>query len=632
MPKRKTQEEFIQEAQAKHNGFYNYSQVIYKNSKAKVTVVCPNHGEFEIAASHHLNGLGCRKCYSIRLRNTQSAVIAKFRETHGDRYNYDKVVYEGSNLKVTIGCSVHGDFNQRVSAHIKGSGCTKCAIENQTLTTQRFVNQAIAKHGGKYDYSQVKYINRQKKVTIICPQHGLFEQLAGNHLEGRGCPKCAQESKTKKQFGFEYKGNYYRSIKHACQELKKDYWIVLKRLDAGWTSEEAFDDKLHTPRHPFKVNGIVYNGMEDAVRQLKAPVSAATVKRRIAEGMTPEEALFTLPKLSYDSGIIYLITNLINKKQYVGLTTTTLEERWQRHLDQVSRKDASLLHKAIAELGKESFSIQVVDSASDIKQLRAKERQWIKELKTLAPDGYNVTSGGEIGGSPGKPTRLPGDPTLYPTFQAAAEALAKRKGISVEAAEKRIYTGRIDVKKPHGMSKTPIYGYWQYLVSSRTNPNSKGYKDCDICDRWKDFMNFYEDVIENWAPGLYLKLIDLNLPYSKENCTWVPRRELYQSHGMTGTRFHQFWSDLKFSRTNPASKDYRGVALCERWKEFENFKADMYDSYEEGMRLMLIEKSQPFSKDNCKWVFRTSLPVFSENLQPANYPKQLSLFELFANN
>ncbi|WP_373525068.1 hypothetical protein [Nostoc sp.] len=56
------------------------------------------------------------------------------------------------------------------------------------------------------------------------------------------------------------------------------------------------------------------------------------------------------------------------------------------------RKEASLVHKAIALLGKENFTIEVIDSASSPKELRAKEREWIKKLKTLTPNGYNVVS------------------------------------------------------------------------------------------------------------------------------------------------------------------------------------------------------------------------------------------------
>lgn len=408
-------------------------------------------------------------------------------------------------------------------AHINGSGCVKCANEKQSLTTEEFINKARAKHGEKYDYSQVNYVNTDTKITIICYQHGDFEQRPYNHLKGTECPECAKEYITEAKFGFEYKGVSYRSIKHACQELGKDYWVVVKRLDAGWSLEQAFDDAPNDPRHPFEVNGVIYNGLEDAVRQLNAPVSATTVKRRLEQGMKPEDALFTPPKLGYDNGAVYLATNLINGKQYVGLTTTSLEERWERHLDQVSRKNASLIHKAIAKFGEENFTIEIIDSANSPEDLRAKERKWIKELNTLTPNGYNVTKGGEIGGFPGKPTRLPGDPTVYPSVQAAAEALAKREGIKLEAAEKRIYTGRIDVKKPHGMSKTRIYKHWDRLIYQTANPNSKHYKGFNVCERWKDFTSFYEDMGATYKEGLRLKLIDPSSPYSTENCLWGNR-------------------------------------------------------------------------------------------------------------
>lgn len=528
MPKRKTQDEFIQEAQAKHDHFYDYSLVNYLGSSTKVNVICPTHGEFKITPHHHLNGVGCRKCFDKRQTNSQENIIARFRQAHGDRYGYDKVIYKQITIKVAITCSVHGDFEQAPVAHINGSGCLKCFNQMQTLTAEEFIQKARAKHGDKYDYSQVKYVNTATKVTIICPRHGSFEQSPSNHLRGTKCPECAKENITEVQFGFEYKGVKYRSIKHACQELGKDYWTVLKRLEIGWTSEEAFDD---VPRdyfqHPFKVNGVTYNGIKNAVRQLNSPVSAHTVARRIAEGMKPEEALFTPPKLSYSNGVIYLVTNLIDSKQYVGLTTTSLDERWGRHLEQALRKNASLVHKAIASFGKENFTIETIDSASSPKELRAKEREWIKKLNTLTPNGYNVTLGGEIGGSPGKPTRLPGDPILYPSAKAAAEALAQREGISQVAAEWRIRKGRFDIKSPHSLSKTRIYKRWDFLVHGTTNPKSRDYTGFAICERWKDFRNFYKDMGATYQDGLHLKLIDPKSPYCLENCVWVNSENKY---------------------------------------------------------------------------------------------------------
>lgn len=56
-----------------------------------------------------------------------------------------------------------------------------------------FVAKAIARHGNKYDYTQTEYINSVSKVTICCPIHGPFEQLAAGHLRGQGCPMCYNE-------------------------------------------------------------------------------------------------------------------------------------------------------------------------------------------------------------------------------------------------------------------------------------------------------------------------------------------------------------------------------------------------------------------------------------------------------
>ena len=56
--------------------------------------------------------------------------------------------------------------------------------------TEEFIKKAKKVHGNKYDYSKVNYINNHTNVTIICPEHGEFEQTPKGHLRGQGCPKC----------------------------------------------------------------------------------------------------------------------------------------------------------------------------------------------------------------------------------------------------------------------------------------------------------------------------------------------------------------------------------------------------------------------------------------------------------
>lgn len=54
-----------------------------------------------------------------------------------------------------------------------------------------WIDRAIIKHGCRYDYSMVNYINAATKVEIICREHGPFLQLPRKHLAGSNCPKCA---------------------------------------------------------------------------------------------------------------------------------------------------------------------------------------------------------------------------------------------------------------------------------------------------------------------------------------------------------------------------------------------------------------------------------------------------------
>ena len=53
-----------------------------------------------------------------------------------------------------------------------------------------FIGKAIKKHGNKYDYSKVEYVNSQTKVCIICPEHGEFWQTPSAHVRGNACPIC----------------------------------------------------------------------------------------------------------------------------------------------------------------------------------------------------------------------------------------------------------------------------------------------------------------------------------------------------------------------------------------------------------------------------------------------------------
>ncbi|HWL22328.1 MAG TPA: hypothetical protein VNR38_01015 [Ureibacillus sp.] len=128
-------------------------------------------------------------------RLTTQEFIEKSKCVHGDKYNYDKVIYVMSNKKVIIHCYKHGDFEQTPNSHLCGRGCNECAkeITSTKLSGNNclFIEKAKLKHGNKYDYKLVCYKNNRTKVKIICPIHDVFEQTPAHHLNG-GCEKCGR--------------------------------------------------------------------------------------------------------------------------------------------------------------------------------------------------------------------------------------------------------------------------------------------------------------------------------------------------------------------------------------------------------------------------------------------------------
>ena len=95
--------------------------------------------------------------------------------------------------------------------------------------------------------------------------------------------------------------------------------------------------------------------------------------------------------------VIYLATNKINNKKYVGQTIRGLDERKSDHKRQAIKQNRrSHFHSAIRKHGFESFNFEVIDHAETRMELSEKEIYWISKYKTTNPKfGYNNTTGGE---------------------------------------------------------------------------------------------------------------------------------------------------------------------------------------------------------------------------------------------
>ena len=125
---------------------------------------------------------------------TNIEFIERARNVHGEKYDYSLVTYKNRNSKIEIICPIHGIFEQIPYNHLSGQGCSKCSNKYKP-TTKEYIIKAKKIHNKKYDYSQVKYCNANTKIKIICREHGEFLQKPKDHLNGQGCPKCARKYK-----------------------------------------------------------------------------------------------------------------------------------------------------------------------------------------------------------------------------------------------------------------------------------------------------------------------------------------------------------------------------------------------------------------------------------------------------
>ncbi|WP_147411214.1 hypothetical protein [Pseudomonas cavernicola] len=170
------------------------------------------------------------------------AHIERARKKHKDFYDYALVPTEGNSCdKVQIRCPKHGLFSQDFYQHSRGMGCPKCWNERRNMRRKKnevFILDAKKKHGAKYDYSEVDYINAYTKIKVICAAHGSFEITPTKHLSrGDGCPECGFLKR--KGIG----GITEARLKNEPELGRVDAWVYIAYMES---CEERFFKIGHT--------------------------------------------------------------------------------------------------------------------------------------------------------------------------------------------------------------------------------------------------------------------------------------------------------------------------------------------------------------------------------------------------
>lgn len=256
-----TTEEIVQRFIRERGDIYDFSKMHYISMNKKVEFVCKKHGSFFMTPHNFLKGQNCPLCAKENRQKKEREVgLKKLVEEGNERFNYkfdyNLVFYQNNHTEVTIKCPKHGYFQITPYSHLNSQfGCKQCAVDYVAAKKveehrNTFIKRASAKHKNKYKYLNV-YNGLQSEMSIVCPIHGVFTQIAHDHLQGNGCPKCAVRLSRGEDEIFNFIKQYVQDVKQSNRKVIKplelDIYIPSKNLaieydGLHWHSEQFKED------------------------------------------------------------------------------------------------------------------------------------------------------------------------------------------------------------------------------------------------------------------------------------------------------------------------------------------------------------------------------------------------------
>lgn len=181
---------------------YTYSRLDKTDlANARLTIHCPEHGEFQQSSANHLAGTKCpscaRKSRGLKSRHDVGSLKEALVERGLADYEVKEISYSevSRSTYVNLTCPSHGKFELPTGQLLGGRKCPVCTSLERSYTLDSFSELAAKKHNNKYVYlsldrSRPEYV----RAKIICPIHGEFVQGITSHLKGRGCELCADDT------------------------------------------------------------------------------------------------------------------------------------------------------------------------------------------------------------------------------------------------------------------------------------------------------------------------------------------------------------------------------------------------------------------------------------------------------
>ncbi|MGC9352210.1 MAG: GIY-YIG nuclease family protein [Mariniphaga sp.] len=275
--------------------------------------------------------------------------------------------------------------------------------------------------------------------------------------------------------------------------------------------------------------GHKFHGISAFLRKVNRYSEKELIWSRLKSGWDIDSALSIPVDFNTNrKGRIYKITRISTGQIYIGLTFSSIKQRWKFHLYAANKNAQTKLAKAIRKDGPAGFRLETleddIDSPSTLKE---REKYWVLKFNSRGPNGLNTAPPGGLGSSKGVPVIFEGE--SFDSITEAGYVLGKRYNIPSFTVERCIRDGvKLPIKtRKHSKHKdagSNLFRRWLAL---------KKRHEGNIVPKWLDSYDCFKKDVGN-IPKKDMRLIRKNNdePWGPSNFYWGNSKELVESiHG-----------------------------------------------------------------------------------------------------
>lgn len=179
----KTTNAFVDEVKAIHGDKYDYSNVVYKNNKTTVTLICPTHGTFDIYPQSLLRGCGCKKCGDEKSKEKNKDSIERFLQKVKEKgldkkFDFSKSIYTRSKSPIEVTCKKCGKIYRPLPNNLLMNN-THCSCESPNISSwEKEVGEYVKSIERETVFNERKILDG-KELDIYCPSKRIAYECNG---------------------------------------------------------------------------------------------------------------------------------------------------------------------------------------------------------------------------------------------------------------------------------------------------------------------------------------------------------------------------------------------------------------------------------------------------------------------